>query len=65
MCGLHVIYVRFIPVSYTHLDVYKRQGKTSRWVVTPGKGKGKERGFYDFPNAYRMYVGYRMDSECI
>ena len=36
-----LLYDVHIPVSYTHLDVYKRQGYTSRWVArakvgTPG-----------------------------
>ena len=30
--------VRLIPVSYTHLDVYKRQVSTRGWEVYPGSG---------------------------
>ena len=28
--------MRFVPVSYTHLDVYKRQGKTFRHTSDHG-----------------------------
>ena len=30
-----------IPVSYTHLDVYKRQGQHHRFLRKEGMGEGK------------------------
>ena len=31
------IYIMFIPVSYTHLDVYKRQVQASSYVTESGE----------------------------
>ena len=43
-----------IPVSYTHLDVYKRQGQTSHSAASPWRGRSAQSGMLLFIDALNM-----------
>ena len=42
--GVHDQQKIWTPVSYTHLDVYKRQGRERRSFARPGDGRGAGAG---------------------
>ena len=52
-----VIYIKIKPVSYTHLDVYKRQDYGRQDLDTVGSGEG-----YYITNGYMMPITWEKDS---